>query len=213
MFYSTRNCCGFNSCQRNRTTTTVVSIPGPQGPMGPIGPMGARGEQGATGPQGPQGVQGEIGPQGPQGVQGETGPQGPQGPQGVQGETGPQGPQGEAGLSDAIYGNVDAVTVNSDAIIPIVEATSTPTTSMTISGSQLILPSGTYLISYGYTSVANAEVTLNDGTIPITNEISGIGTVTRTFIYTTNGGTLNLINSGTAQNTFSNVNISAVKLA
>lgn len=237
MFYSTRNCCGFNACQRNRTTTTVVSIPGPQGPMGPIGPMGARGETGATGPQGPQGLTGATGPQGPQGIQGEVGPQGPQGltgatgpqgPQGVQGEVGPQGPQGltgatgpqgpqgiqgEPGLSDAIYGSVDNVTVASGGIIPIVEADSSPTTTMSIAGSELTLPAGTYLITYGYTSLVDTEVALNDGTVAVVNESSGVGTISRTLIYTTTGTTLNLTNSSDAENTFANANISAVKLA
>ena len=113
--------------------------------MGPMGPVGPRGYTGAQGIQGPVGPQGPIGPQGPVGLTGATGPQGPVG---LTGATGPQGP---AGLNASIYAESSTQTVATDTIIPLTQASSTTPTTLTVQNNQVVLPVGTFLVSFGAT--------------------------------------------------------------
>ena len=168
---------GAQGPQGPQGATGATGAVGPQGPIGPQGPQGETGATGATGATGPQGPQGEtgatgatgaVGPQGPigpQGPQGETGATGATGATGPQGPAGPQGPQGEPGtsaLQDALYASGGTQTVASGAIIPLATSVTTPTTTMALTDNAVVLPTGTYLITYGATgtTTANGEISV-----------------------------------------------------
>ncbi|MBR5251021.1 MAG: collagen-like protein [Clostridia bacterium] len=119
-------CCSRPCCDCQSTRYIV-------GPMGPMGPVGPRGYTGAQGIQGPVGPQGPIGPIGPVGLTGATGPQGP------------------AGLNASIYAESSTQTVATDTIIPLTQASSTTPTTLTVQNNQVVLPVGTFLVSFGAT--------------------------------------------------------------
>ena len=235
--------------------TGPVGATGATGATGPQGPQGIQGETGATGatgPQGPQGIQGETGatgatgPQGPQGIQGETGatgatgpqgPAGPQGAQGIQGETGatgpqgpvgPQGPQGEPGtsaLQDALYAYGGTQTVATGAIIPLANSTSTPTTTMTLTDNAIVLPAGTYLVTYGATGTrttdGNLSAQLYANGSALANEIvsdnatsANSANLSKTILYTAaaDGTTLSLYNTSGESVNLTGANITAVRI-
>ena len=143
-----------NPCNNRRRPVVPANVTaglrgpvGPQGPQGATGPQGPQGPQGATGPQGPQGPQGATGPQGPQGATGATGPQGPQG---ATGATGATGAAGTNAVSEALYANGGTQTVAATSIIPLTQTAITPSSTMTFSNNAITVPSGYYLIDYGY---------------------------------------------------------------
>ena len=219
---------------------------GPQGAQGPQGPQGATGATGATGPVGATGATGATGPQGPQGIQGETGatgatgpqgPAGPQGAQGIQGETGatgpqgpvgPQGPQGEPGtsaLQDALYAYGGTQTVATGAIIPLANSTSTPTTTMTLTDNAIVLPAGTYLVTYGATGTrttdGNLSAQLYSNGSALANEIvsdnatsANSANLSKTILYTAaaDGTTLSLYNTSGESVNLTGANITAVRI-
>lgn len=229
--------------------TGATGATGATGPQGPQGETGATGATGATGPQGPQGETGPQGPVGPQGPQGETGatgatgPQGPQGetgatgatgatgPQGPQGETGatgPQGPQGPAGtsaLQDALYAYGGTQTVGSGAIIPLANSVTTPTTTMALTDNAIVLPTGTYLITYGATGTrttdGNLSVQLYAGGTAIANEIisanassTNSANLSKTILYnaTADGTTISLYNTSGESVNLTGANITAMRI-
>lgn len=219
---------------------------GAQGPQGPQGPQGATGATGATGPVGATGATGATGLQGPQGIQGETGatgatgpqgPAGPQGAQGIQGETGatgpqgpvgPQGPQGEPGtsaLQDALYAYGGTQTVATGAIIPLANSTSTPTTTMTLTDNAIVLPAGTYLVTYGATGTrttdGNLSAQLYSNGSALANEIvsdnatsANSANLSKTILYTAaaDGTTLSLYNTSGESVNLTGANITAVRI-
>lgn len=219
---------------------------GPQGAQGPQGPQGATGATGATGPVGATGATGATGPQGPQGIQGETGatgatgpqgPAGPQGAQGIQGETGatgpqgpvgPQGPQGEPGtsaLQDALYAYGGTQTVATGAIIPLTNSTSTPTTTMTLTDNAIVLPAGTYLVTYGATGTrttdGNLSAQLYANGSALANEIvsdnatsANSANLSKTILYTAaaDGTTLSLYNTSGESVNLTGANITAMRI-
>jgi len=193
-------CC--NNCNRSNTTS-VVYVRGAQGPQGPIGPQG---------PQGPIGLTGATGPQGPIGLTGATGPQGP------------QGPIGPAGLSDGIYAVGTTATVASGAIIPIALSTSTPTTTMSVSGNAVnITTAGTYLVSYyaeGSGTTGEHTVSLYQNGVALANNDIIIangaetGSASRTVIVNATGAsTLSLYNTSAEDLAITDASISVLKLA
>ncbi len=222
-----------------------IGLTGPAGPQGPIGLTGATG---AIGPQGPQGVQGDVGPQGPIGLTGATGAVGPQGPQGIQGEvgpvgpagaTGPQGPvgpagptgatgaTGPAGTSDGLYASSGVQTVGGGTIIPLTESTSSPTSTIAVTANEVVLPAGTYLVSYGGqgTNTGGTDTTLSiglyqDGVAIPTEVLTAQATTTqpttmsRSIVYTapTDGTRLSIYNTGADSATYTNANITALRL-
>lgn len=219
---------------------------GAQGPQGPQGPQGATGATGATGPVGATGATGATGPQGPQGIQGETGatgatgpqgPAGPQGAQGIQGETGatgpqgpvgPQGPQGEPGtsaLQDALYAYGGTQTVATNSVIPLANSTSTPTTTMTLTDNAIVLPAGTYLVTYGATGTrttdGNLSAQLYANGSALANEIvsdnatsANSANLSKTILYTAaaDGTTLSLYNTSGESVNLTGANITAVRI-
>ncbi len=221
---------------------------GPQGPIGPIGPQGAPGPVGSTGATGPQGPIGLTGPQGPIGLTGATGAVGPQGPQGIQGEvgpvgpagaTGPQGPigpagptgatgaTGPAGTSDGLYASSGTQTVAGGTIIPLVESSSSPDTTITVTGNTVTLPAGTYLVSYGGqgTTAGGTDTTLSIGlyennvavgteVLSATSSPTESVSLSRTIVYTApaDGTTLSIYNTGTDSATYTSANITALRL-
>ena len=242
-------CSGANTIEYIRGPIGPQGPVGPMGPMGPmgaqgpVGPTGATGATGATGPQGPQGAtgpQGPVGPQGPQGEtgatgatgatgpqgpQGETGPQGPVGPQGPQGETGPQGPAGTSALQDALYAYGGTQTVESGAIIPLANSVTTPTTTMALTDNALVLPTGTYLITYGVTGErttdGNLSVQLYAGGTAIANEIisanassTNSANLSKTILYnaTADGTTISLYNTSGESVNLTGANITAMRI-
>ena len=216
---------------------------GPQGAQGPVGPQGATGATGATGPVGATGATGATGPQGIQGETGATGATGPQGPagpqgaQGIQGETGatgpqgpvgPQGPQGEPGtsaLQDALYAYGGTQTVASGAIIPLANSTTTPTTTMALTDNAVVLPAGTYLVTYGATGEratdGNLSIQLYENGAAAANEIvSDYATATnsanlsKTILYTStaDGTTLSIHNTSGDSANLTGANITAMRI-
>ena len=204
------------------------------GPVGATGPRGPMGPQGAQGPQGPQGATGATGATGPVGATGATGATGPQGPQGIQGETGatgatgPQGPQGEPGtsaLQDALYAYGGTQTVASGAIIPLANSTSTPTTTMTLTDNAIVLPAGTYLVTYGATGTrttdGNLSAQLYANGSALANEIvsdnatsANSANLSKTILYTAaaDGTTLSLYNTSGESVNLTGANITAVRI-
>lgn len=241
--------CNQPSIEYIRGPMGPVGATGPRGPMGPQGaqgPQGATGATGATGPVGATGATGATGPQGPQGIQGETGatgatgpqgPAGPQGAQGIQGETGatgpqgpvgPQGPQGEPGtsaLQDALYAYGGTQTVATGAIIPLANSTSTPTTTMTLTDNAIVLPAGTYLVTYGATGTrttdGNLSAQLYANGAALANEIvsdnatsANSANLSKTILYTAaaDGTTLSLYNTSGESVNLTGANITAVRI-
>ncbi len=179
----------------------------------------------------PEYIRGPIGPQGPQGPMGPMGPQGAQGPQGIQGvtgATGPQGPQGEAGtsaLQDAIYAYGGTQTVASDAIIPLANSVTTPTTTMSLVSNAITLPQGTYLVTYGATgergSDGNLSVQLYVNGAADANEIitdyattANAANVSKTILYnaTADGTTLSVYNASGESVNLTGANITAMRI-
>lgn len=163
-----------------------------------------------------------MGPMGPQGAQG------PQGIQGVTGATGPQGPQGEAGtsaLQDAIYAYGGTQTVASDAIIPLANSVTTPTTTMSLVSNAITLPQGTYLVTYGATgergSDGNLSVQLYVNGAADANEIitdyattANAANVSKTILYnaTADGTTLSVYNASGESVNLTGANITAMRI-
>lgn len=255
MLFNFFNPCCQNTPMRYCNQPSIEYIRGPMGPVGATGPRGPMGPQGAQGPQGPQGATGATGatgpvgatgatgatgPQGPQGIQGETGatgatgpqgPAGPQGAQGIQGETGatgPQGPQGEPGtsaLQDALYAYGGTQTVATGAIIPLANSTSTPTTTMTLTDNAIVLPVGTYLVTYGATGTrttdGNLSAQLYANGSALANEIvsdnatsANSANLSKTILYTAaaDGTTLSLYNTSGESVNLTGANITAVRI-
>ena len=221
-----------NSCCNNNQRPcgcsgahTIEYIRGPIGPQGPVGPMGPMGPMGAQGPVGPTGATGATGATGPQGPQGETGPQGPVGPQGPQGETGPQGPAGTSALQDALYAYGGTQTVESGAIIPLANSVTTPATTMALTDNAIVLPAGTYLITYGVTGERTTDGNLSvqlyaDGTA-IANEIisanassTNSANLSKTILFdaTADGTTISLYNTSGESVNLTGANITAMRI-
>lgn len=237
MLFNFFNPCCQNTPMRYCNQPSIEYVRGPMGPVGATGatgPVGATGATGATGPQGPQGIQGETGatgatgpqgpagPQGAQGIQGETGATGPQGP------VGPQGPQGEPGtsaLQDALYAYGGTQTVATGAIIPLANSTSTPTTTMTLTDNAIVLPAGTYLVTYGATGTrttdGNLSAQLYSNGSALANEIvsdnatsANSANLSKTILYTAaaDGTTLSLYNTSGESVNLTGANITAVRI-
>ena len=194
-------CCFSGGCNNQNNCCNVRIIRGPQGPAG---------QQGARGPIGPQGA---------------TGPQGPQGPVGA---TGPQGPQGVPGASDAIYAGVNTLTVvPANTIVPITFIRSTPSTTQSVSGNEVVLSSsGTYLVSYfidgsvdGDNNVLLYTLYLNGSPIPgetITQSSAGESVMSSgktILVNVTAPATLSVYNTSSTSASLSSATITVVKLA
>ncbi len=224
-------CCFFNNnnnCCNCRNSVTYLRGPmGPAGPQGARGPIGPQGATGATGPQGPVGATGPIGPQGPVGA---TGPIGPQGPVGATGAVGPQGPVGAtgpigpAGTNDIIYASNQVATVASNGIIPLTLTASTPGTTMSVVGNEVVLDeAGTYLVSYfanGSVPTGDFIISLYLDSTPITGEsitISSAGEQSAgsktVLITTTEAGTLSIYNTSAEAATLSGASLTVLKTA
>lgn len=165
---------------------------------------------------------------GPMGPVGATGPRGPMGPQGAQGPQGPQGPQGEPGtsaLQDALYAYGGTQTVATGAIIPLANSTSTPTTTMTLTDNAIVLPAGTYLVTYGATGTrttdGNLSAQLYSNGSALANEIvsdnatsANSANLSKTILYTAaaDGTTLSLYNTSGESVNLTGANITAVRI-
>lgn len=236
MCFCNNNCSRRNACSNNQSI--IVTTRGQIGPMGPQGPQGPQGLPGATGPQGPQGLTGATGPRGRQGLTGATGPRGPQGlpgatgPQGLQGltgATGPQGPtgatgpQGPAGLSDAIYTFTGAQTVETDTAVILSLGEQTPTSTITFAPTAITLPTGYYLVNYGFigSNPDNSQKSISlyaDGTIIDTATTYGTAnddvSASRSIIYFATGGNdLTLYNTSSDTIELNDAYLTVVKLA
>ena len=209
LFNNGQNCGCNRPCNCNRCNNNPVVIRGPIGPTGATGARGPIGPQGATGPQGPQGIQGPIGATGPQG------------PQGIQGPVGPQGP---AGASNAIYAGTNVTqSVDAGAIIPILEISSTPTSTFSVVGNAVNIPdAGTYLVSYSANGDgANGfEISLYLNGSQIVGEtisVASTGTIdsaSKTILVNTTGAsTLSIYNTSDNTVTFDSATITIVEIA
>lgn len=177
---------------------------------------------GVTGPRGPQGPQGPTGAQGPIGPQGPTGATGPQGPIGPQGATGPQGP---IGIQDSIYADTVTATVASEGVVPITLSASTTPTVMSVAGNAVNIPSGVYLITFGYTQASLADtgqinLSLYENGVELANGLISQAFTTgepvsnaKTILYDTDVTTaLTLVNTSDSELTASYPYISVTKL-
>ena len=174
------------------------------------------------------GLRGPVGPQGPQGA---TGPQGPQGPQGA---TGPQGPQGAAGatgaagtnaVSEALYANGGTQTVAATSIIPLTQTAITPSSTMTFSNNAITVPSGYYLIDYGYDGnitgggVMSGTLYINGtaatGEILTQNSDGGANASTsKTILYNaTTSSTISLYNTSASTVNYTGAHITVFRIA
>ena len=181
---------------------------------GPIGPTGATGARGPIGPQGP------VGPIGPTGATGATGPVGPAGPTGA---TGPVGPAGASATNDSLYANYTGGQIESEAIIPLTLVTSTPSSTLSVSGGSVVLPdAGTYLISYyanGSVPSGDLEVSLYLDGVAIPNESITITSTpdetasgSKTILVTTaSGGTLSIYNTSDQTATFEGASLTVTR--
>lgn len=231
MLFNFFNPCCQNTPMRYCNQPSIEYIRGPMGPVGATGPRGPVGPQGAQGPQGATGATGATGPVGATGATGATGPQGPQGIQGetgATGATGPQGPQGEPGtsaLQDALYAYGGTQTVATGAIIPLANSTSTPTTTMTLTDNAIVLPAGTYLVTYGATGTrttdGNLSAQLYANGSALANEIvsdnatsANSANLSKTILYTAaaDGTTLSLYNTSGESVNLTGANITAVRI-
>lgn len=225
MLFNFFNPCCQNTPMRYCNQPSIEYVRGPMGPVGatgprgPMGPQGATGATGATGPVGATGATGATGPQGPQGIQGETGPQGPVGPQG------PQGEPGTSALQDALYAYGGTQTVATGAIIPLANSTSTPTTTMTLTDNAIVLPAGTYLVTYGATGTrttdGNLSAQLYANGSALANEIvsdnatsANSANLSKTILYTAaaDGTTLSLYNTSGESVNLTGANITAMRI-
>lgn len=170
-----RNCCNCNNncgCNYgwNRTSTSIVGIPGPAGPQGPAGPVG------------PQGPQGPIGLTGATGAQGPTGPVGPQGPVGPVGPQGPEGPAGTSLNENATIFNLETqdVTTGTALALPSVLTNN----NLIVDGDSITVENdGTYLVSFS-TGTATETVSTDNVGIAINGTIID---ATRGLLSTTSG--------------------------
>ncbi len=222
MLFNFFNPCCQNSPMRYCNQPSIEYVRGPMGPVGATGPRGPMGPQGAQGPVGPQGATGATGATGPVGATGATGATGPQGP------VGPQGPQGEPGtsaLQDALYAYGGTQTVATGAIIPLANSTSTPTTTMTLTDNAIVLPAGTYLVTYGATGTrttdGNLSAQLYANGSALANEIvsnnatsANSANLSKTILYTAaaDGTTLSLYNTSGESVNLTGANITAVRI-
>ena len=225
-------CCLFgcnHNCNCSNHNVRFIRGPiGPTGPQGPRGPIGPQGATGPIGPQGPTGATGAIGPQGPQGpvgATGATGPIGPQGPVGATGPVGPQGPQGVSGTNDILYaGNNTTQSVASNSIINIAEIASTPTTTLSVVNSEVVLPeAGSYLVSYfanGSVPDDNLSITLYLDGNPIAgetilvNSVNEQNAVSKTILINVDDASnLSLYNTSTGTASLTSASITVLKTA
>lgn len=231
-------CCLFgcnHNCNCSNNNVRFIRGPiGPTGPQGARGPIGPQGATGPIGPQGPTGATGAIGPQGPQGPVGATGAIGPQGPVGAtgatgatgpQGPVGPQGPQGVSGTNDIIYaGNNATQAVAPNTIIAIDEIASTPTSTLSVVNSEVVLPeAGSYLVSYfanGSVPDDNLSLSLYLNGAPIAGENILANSVNEqvslgktVLINLTEAGTLSIYNTSTQTASLNSASITVLKTA
>ena len=171
-------------------------------------------------------IRGPIGPSGPSGARGPIGPQGPVGPIGPTGATGATGPVGPAGASatnDSLYANYTGGQIESEAIIPLTLVTSTPSSTLSVSGGSVVLPdAGTYLISYyanGSVPSGDLEVSLYLDGVAIPNESITITSTpdetasgSKTILVTTaSGGTLSIYNTSDQTATFEGASLTVTR--
>lgn len=174
---------------------------------------------GLRGPVGPQGPQGATGPQGPQGPQGATGPQGPQG------ATGATGAAGTNAVSEALYANGGTQTVAATSIIPLTQTAITPSSTMTFSNNAITVPSGYYLIDYGYDGnitgggVMSGTLYINGtaatGEILTQNSDGGANASTsKTILYNaTTSSTISLYNTSASTVNYTGAHITVFRIA
>ena len=148
---------------------------------------------------------------------------GPQGPVGPQGPQGPQGIMGPSGATDSLYANATAVTLTgTTGLIPITFVRATTGTTITVSGNTVIVPAGTYLVTYNYTATptdaGNIIVQLLQGgaaidtitqTVTPDETINGSSTL---LITTTGDTTLGLNKGDTNTITYDKVNLTVTKV-
>ena len=146
--------------------TGATGAAGPAGAPGAAGPAGATGQTGATGAAGPTGATGQTGATGtagPTGATGQTGATGAAGPTGATGATGPVGMGIAQSFVPGITGATQSLTGTSPGTFAIVNLDHGTTTSSDITFNAAthlftVNTTGTYLISYGLTAVAEADL-------------------------------------------------------
>ncbi len=158
------------------------------------------------------------------GIVGARGPMGPMGPQGAQG---PQGERGPAGINDAIYASLTGGTYATDALLPITQTASTPTTTMSVTANAVNVQPGTYLVTFGANGI-NTDTTGGDFSVQlyangtaIPNEIATDdanatqnGSVTKSLIYTATAPTaLSIHNVSAGESTYDNAYMTVLKLS
>ena len=211
------NFCGCNHCgnqnfvnSRNGFLDNGLPSTGCRCNNNPVIVRGPAGPTGATGARGPIGPQGPVGPAGPTGATGATG------------ETGPIGPQGPSGTNDAIYANINTVTVESGAIIPLALNIETADSSMSVVDNAVdITEDGVYLVSYfadGDVATGDYEVSLYLNDTPFSNEVlSFVGTTglgSKTILLSLSAGdSVALYNTSDDTATLTSASLTLLKLA
>ena len=132
---------------------------GKRGPRGPRGYRGHDGKQGPRGERGRDGILGSVGPTGPTGASGEIGPTGATGP------TGSAGPVvvglAQSFTPDTAFGGQTVNAGFGGGIFTTVDLHASSTSNITFdpeNSSFTILNDGNYLISYGLSGSADADL-------------------------------------------------------
>ena len=143
-------------------------------------------------------------------VVGATGPRGPIGP------TGPTGPTGPAGsfVTDALFAGFSGGTISAGSPIPLTLISSTADSNLSVSGNTVIVPAGTYIVTFGYNgadisadgvlslSLSSGAGIVPNGVITSYAENGQVQSASKTIIFTApSATTLGLTNtSGLAVN-------------
>ena len=143
----------------------------------------------------------------------------------IRGPIGPQGVPGVSALRDALYAYGGTQTVASAAIIPLANSTTTPTTTMALTDNAVVLPAGTYLVTYGATGTrttdGNLSVQLYANGTAIANEVisanatsANSANLSKTILYnaTADGTTLSLYNTSGESVNLTGANITVKRI-
>ena len=118
---------------------------------------------------------------------------------------------------------MSGATVAPTTIIPIVQTAVTADSGLTVAGNGIVLPAGTYLVSYfanGAVPTGNLSTSLYLDGAPITGEsivltpasaTDNVG-ASKTALITTTGGTLSLYNTSTDTATLSNASLTVLQM-
>ncbi len=204
----------------------MIAPTGPTGPTGLTGPTGPSGETGTaatlavgnvtTGAPGTQAAVTNVGS--PQNA--------------ILDFTIPQGTDGTPATSSSLWATNPSVTLNAKQALPLTISYNSPNSGITVNGTIVTLPAGTYLVSYtvnsesggtgsGSTAITTLAAQANGATIPTSQSLAlqergDIMPLSSTFLLrATDPTSLQLVNdtTNTYPTNYTNLNLTVVKLS